>query len=1108
MTVTVTLPIMNQPKTQPRDLFQEHHEILEAGFIQKLLVIILDTTGSMAGAIEGCLNGASTMMALAIASGYHVSVVAFKDIESNVEYHAEALLHPDGYAKTVTALMPTQDYTEMTKFLSELKAVNVIHGAGYRNGYAGSVSSAEAVRAALHKAAEIHLDSGSIDTRIMIITDDIGHGQNDLSLDTRNDYPHENEYIQTKLGIMPMTWPDLVQKLQSDHVRLIAVMTHAMSGSVLENHKRYQATYRFFYESRMPMVGLHEKASSGDRINLENMILESMQILIDENVKPESAKAKAWLSWPTIRGEKSQDAFKWHLLSSNLSVELPASIQEMFRNTTTDAKMASAIRDQLKAGQFQSVQAFLALCQTGKTAAIFEISALAKVYAVMINYNKRLPKANKNADISRLEQNILRWAAASTGHHRDLYDAWKAASVDNAQTVAELMKCNPDETHFVIYNGSGNGVNIKDLLEALVRSNMSGLNRLCEIVAGFQVVTVAELTQMREKSPDLLAVPYHHESAMSVLLSLLPGDTVHGKCWLSTRPSIVLALILVKVNHSSLADLARSYLTQNRGYLIADTDGGISNTTFSVTMVRFLTAVLAKNDGRSNRDLFTEDEIAFLNYCNNLISFMNARTKMVELLVRFGPKMMRIIQKMAELMPRCGRCERPTALNLVARWVKRPETVTAAADAGSSPVDLSTATVICWCCENEPETVSSETIEKFSVLHTCKCCGGVYQILNAEKFSGISGHCHQCRAQNKQKLAGAVVTATPATIANCRSCSLSTVVSNSISDDAGFASVCLQCRADSNSANSSTSVQVPALKLLLDNDARLKYDKIMPFMRMLEASMHSGCNVSLGDFAKTVSGTGVRTDASTGLLPGDFTGPLSDGTYEPCFTSIQGYPKLTSEQIQKIAENCRDLSDRTCCDICFGNAANKKLCGNMSCGAVVCNDCYDGWYKQSAGSLFKESKCRCPYCQHLHIVSYPGMRASIRDIIKSGKLNLNWFVWCRHCNRLEEVGPHECSNGEPDVSNYKCSLDQVWDVNDRYVDCPGCNMSVQKDGDACNHMTCACGYEFCWNCGDKFTGYDHFGSDYYAKCPMYGTRSGVQSANVHGVTDETAEDGQ
>jgi len=40
-------------------------------------------------------------------------------------------------------------------------------------------------------------------------------------------------------------------------------------------------------------------------------------------------------------------------------------------------------------------------------------------------------------------------------------------------------------------------------------------------------------------------------------------------------------------------------------------------------------------------------------------------------------------------------------------------------------------------------------------------------------------------------------------------------------------------------------------------------------------------------------------------------------------------------------------------------------------------------------------------------------------------------------------------------------------VGHKFKKCPGCQRWVEKD-EGCDHMTCRCGYEFCYRCGGKY----------------------------------------
>ncbi|KAF9775415.1 hypothetical protein IL306_006487 [Fusarium sp. DS 682] len=76
---------------------------------------------------------------------------------------------------------------------------------------------------------------------------------------------------------------------------------------------------------------------------------------------------------------------------------------------------------------------------------------------------------------------------------------------------------------------------------------------------------------------------------------------------------------------------------------------------------------------------------------------------------------------------------------------------------------------------------------------------------------------------------------------------------------------------------------------------------------------------------------------------------------------------------------------------------------------------------------------------------------------------------CRDCGARGHPG-RPCQEGDAE--------EDVWATMDdnRTVNCPGCGRMIQLS-EACNHMTCACGREFCFICGRDWTTCD---------CPLYG----------------------
>jgi len=58
--------------------------------------------------------------------------------------------------------------------------------------------------------------------------------------------------------------------------------------------------------------------------------------------------------------------------------------------------------------------------------------------------------------------------------------------------------------------------------------------------------------------------------------------------------------------------------------------------------------------------------------------------------------------------------------------------------------------------------------------------------------------------------------------------------------------------------------------------------------------------------------------------------------------------------------------------------------------------------------------------------------------------------------------------------------------------CPGCKKWVEKN-DGCDHITCLCGYEFCYRCGGK-----------YPKCHCYYHRIKLQKAKQQKAKEKKA----
>ena len=60
---------------------------------------------------------------------------------------------------------------------------------------------------------------------------------------------------------------------------------------------------------------------------------------------------------------------------------------------------------------------------------------------------------------------------------------------------------------------------------------------------------------------------------------------------------------------------------------------------------------------------------------------------------------------------------------------------------------------------------------------------------------------------------------------------------------------------------------------------------------------------------------------------------------------------------------------------------------------------------------------------------------------------------------------------QSNYNKYAMKKNKRWMKENKYVKCSKCGHAVQKES-GCNHMTCSCGHEFCWLCGDSIMSLD------------------------------------
>lgn len=181
------------------------------------------------------------------------------------------------------------------------------------------------------------------------------------------------------------------------------------------------------------------------------------------------------------------------------------------------------------------------------------------------------------------------------------------------------------------------------------------------------------------------------------------------------------------------------------------------------------------------------------------------------------------------------------------------------------------------------------------------------------------------------------------------------------------------------------------------------------------------------------------------------------------------------------------------CSICYGQFPSLQLapmCGRSGCDQRVCYDCGNEWYDNSRGTVVNPRHLDCAFCSRPPAMKI--IRKWNRDVSEMRKTEpfkpSDYYAWCESCDRVCYLMEKSCSQGTPEVKNWKCQdcktnernaralLAESKDAPTNLKTCPECKMTVFKDG-GCNHISCQCGVHWCWICRAGFTTsgkcYDH-----------------------------------
>lgn len=168
-------------------------------------------------------------------------------------------------------------------------------------------------------------------------------------------------------------------------------------------------------------------------------------------------------------------------------------------------------------------------------------------------------------------------------------------------------------------------------------------------------------------------------------------------------------------------------------------------------------------------------------------------------------------------------------------------------------------------------------------------------------------------------------------------------------------------------------------------------------------------------------------------------------------------------------------AERGTCQLCFEEKHKRSLhfmCDRKRCSAQACQECLTSWYGQvQPGRILNATNLNCPYCR-----CRPSTRVikkfnnAICSLKEYPKWDSAWhYAWCVRCNKAKQYMERVCAATIETVHATKEFVcEDCTTAPSKFKHCPECGVAVEKTS-GCDHITCACGTHWCFECGIKST---------------------------------------
>jgi len=176
------------------------------------------------------------------------------------------------------------------------------------------------------------------------------------------------------------------------------------------------------------------------------------------------------------------------------------------------------------------------------------------------------------------------------------------------------------------------------------------------------------------------------------------------------------------------------------------------------------------------------------------------------------------------------------------------------------------------------------------------------------------------------------------------------------------------------------------------------------------------------------------------------------------------------------------------CPICT-NSMGQGI--KLNCNHKFCKICLIKWINVELESGKFLIKCMNPACKKRILPSdipYRILSSRLDDrLLQYALRSMIDVIACQYCNQILGYGKRNCYICWPCTFQCdECKNNVVVKKNNELLsyfyklkckNCPKCKVIIDRDY-GCSHISCRCGYEFCWNCRKKWNN-DH-------SCPKMG----------------------